>query len=103
MTIKVVKELREAESLPFGYGVAHFDVVRRVTVVAPIPLNWLLRWARLAYWRLVWPKTMSYPVSSDPSREAFWNDGYRAGKAVGYHKGYSDGAVGAKFGLSKDG
>ena len=38
-------KVKEGERLPFWQGVVMYDPATRSTLLAPIPLNWLIAWA----------------------------------------------------------
>ena len=51
--MRLLKQVAEGERLPHWYsGVCWFDGARCTFIVAPIPLNVVLRWLRRSWWWL---------------------------------------------------
>lgn len=51
--MEIVKRVGRYASIPRGYGLVYRDHRTLTTVVAPVPLHWLLSWCREAwYWIL---------------------------------------------------
>lgn len=68
--MKFFCEVGEGERFPSGYGLCWFDACRMRKVACPVPLNWLVSWARDAYFFLMRPK----PAWSDEFlREEFFS------------------------------
>ena len=71
--------VRDCELIPSAYGIAYRDPARMESICYPLPLNWLVRWARSAYWALAagmglnrWERALA--LARD--------EGYKAGKAA---------------------
>ena len=47
-----MREIPEGGVIPRGYGIVYRHWDRLSTAVAPIPLNFLIKWALGLYWRL---------------------------------------------------
>lgn len=51
--MKLRKVIQEGEEVYQGYGLAWRLPYKRVSVCYPIPLNWVFRFFRDVYWRLM--------------------------------------------------
>jgi hypothetical protein len=51
----ILKEVRGSDPIPHGYGVAWMPIDRYCTIVAPIPINLVIRQIRKVYYA-VWYK-----------------------------------------------
>jgi len=47
-----MRQRREGEKIPRGYGIAYFNVPRYTWVLFPIPFNLIVKWARQFLWYL---------------------------------------------------
>lgn len=84
-------EREEAERYPWWYGHSYTDWSRKVTVLHPIPLNWLVRVGRNLVAFLQRPRMKDWISEYMLKRRMeIWDDGYQRGKRVGYTEGYMD-------------
>ena len=65
-------KLAEAEQCPQWYGVAYYEFDTGRRIAAPIPLHWIMRYARVAWY---WVRFAGRQGAID---EAYWR-GYRDG------------------------
>lgn len=73
------REVAEYDRIPRGYGVAYRELSRLVAVCYPVPLNWVVRWARAFWWRLAIPrKAMRLEQLTSRARFAGYQAGYEA-------------------------
>jgi len=73
--MKISDRVREAESMPRGYGVAWYEPACRWAVVYPVPFNILLRFLRKLWFRLAFPtKNMR-----ELREQAIYHRGYQEG------------------------
>jgi hypothetical protein len=52
LDLQALKQRGQGEELPVGYGIAWYEYHRAVAICAPIPLNFVLGWARRIWFRL---------------------------------------------------
>lgn len=67
----------ETKAIPWGYGLAYWDYARAEGVFCPVPINWIVRYWRRAYWGFLgafyWVGLIDVGVA-----EAFsWHDFFR--------------------------
>jgi hypothetical protein len=48
----IIRRLKEGYTMPWGWGIYRMDYLRRHLSIAPIPLNFIFRWAYDFYWWL---------------------------------------------------
>lgn len=68
-----------------GYGVAYYDPLRKVTVLYPLGINWVVmawREATFLYWRIAWYR---------PKAQLRFESKLRRLANLGYSKGFRDG------------
>lgn len=78
----LIKELSEAalysaSKLPWGYGVVRKDWHRRYVILAPIPLNLLMRWAEDLVW---WVTCAGFRGGHQRDMERMWELGREEGR-----------------------
>jgi len=74
---------------PFGYGFAWPEFASCYTVIMPIPLNFIARWARAIYQRLV----RGSPTAIDKAISTSFGRGLQQGLAMGIERGRKIGAA----------
>jgi hypothetical protein len=89
MKIPLEKIKREGEMIPRLYGVAYRNPIGDYTVCYPVPLNWLVRYGRILWWKLAIPKDLD-------SLERR----YLAMRRAWYEAGYKDGCADSKDSLT---
>jgi hypothetical protein len=70
--------VRALDVIPRGYGVAYRAWDRDGAVCYPIPLNWLVRWARGA---MIWLRFPERATRYEAANRAAYDRGYVAGGA----------------------
>jgi hypothetical protein len=83
MRISIKKYICEGELIPPGYGVALRDYQCRVTVLYPVPINWIVRYADLLWWKLVVPPNSAKDTLYQKAYQEAWEAGFKSGVAVG--------------------
>ncbi len=73
------RALLTGEPLPFGFGIAYFDIIRAQYIAFPIPLNLLVR----AYRKLKEYVCYYSPSQRDKDIEIARNQGFKEGLEVG--------------------
>lgn len=51
------KYVYEGEIIPFGYGFCYMEYDRLARVFYPFPINWIIRYARVLWWKIRSPET----------------------------------------------
>ena len=87
------KAVHEGAVIPWGWGVAYQDYPRRVWVVYPIPLNFVVGWLRSA----------CYALMRGPRDRLFaeWNQALSIEGRGRYELGFKDGKAAARAALNK--
>ncbi len=74
------RDLALGYEIPHGWGRAYSDPCRDYTIIAPIPLNWIIGWTRIVYYNLMrGPRT---ELESKAYRRGF-EHGMKVGEDVG--------------------
>jgi hypothetical protein len=63
--VKIQRTIHEGEMIPIGYGYVRYDFMRDAYVLAPMPINWIIRWTRNF---LYWARQKSYVPLTDEER-----------------------------------
>ena len=77
-------EVAEGARCPAGYGLAYWELDRRVGIFYPIPFHWVVRVARSMWWAFKTPQARL-------NVEKAWAKGYAAEMADSYKMGLEDG------------
>lgn len=116
LTIRAV--VPPAESIPDWYGVAYADHFTGEAICYPMPLHFIFRWARLAYYAFRLPRPAWWEVRFHEMRKEGYADGFTHGQATAewardrtlkeeYNRGWNDALAkieelaDAKFGSGK--
>lgn len=73
-----VREIKEGETIPKGWGVVYFNRWKRTATIHPVPLNFVVAFLRSWYWVMVYPKDKKF---EDEKKwySAGYSDGFRDG------------------------
>lgn len=78
-----MRQVKEGEMIPFGYGIAYYEYAWNSAVCYPIPFNFIARWVRRILFQLKNPG----PDGLDKK----YNEGYSAGHDKGFNRGFEAG------------
>ncbi len=92
----MIRLIHEGDEIPFGYGFMWYDFYRDADVFAPLPLNFIARWAVDLYVVVAIRRSRPHweQLLRDTRRWAFGDGlavGQRRGYKDGYEAGYKDG------------
>lgn len=73
------RDVAEGHRIPFWLGVSYWRWDRDEAVCHPIPLNWLVRWARQIYFVLKIPRPTQREQMLNQARQQGFEDGLAAG------------------------
>lgn len=76
-----MKEIREGESVRWGYGFCWINYNRMTFTVAPLPFNFLLRWGRRFYFYLTDTSIHDDAILKAMSKK--FSEGYEEGQKSG--------------------
>ncbi len=86
--MSIIKILKIGDAAPKGYGFAYNMFHSKETVVAPIPLNIVMRVIREVYlWLMIGCFKSKFEGLSDAIRQKGYVEGFTAGEAYGYKAG----------------
>lgn len=80
-TLTMRQYAQEGESIPDWYGVAYADPSSATAICYPMPLHFIYRWARLAYYAFMLPRPAWWEVRFQKMRKEGYADGFTHAKA----------------------
>jgi hypothetical protein len=84
-TLTMRQMVPEGDGVPDWYGVAYADPMTGNAICYPMPLHFIYRWARLAYYAFMLP------------RPAWWEKRFREMRKQGYKDGFTHAQAYAEF------
>ena len=78
-----MRKISQGERLPWGWGYCWTSWQSMTFVIAPIPLNFLLRWVRSIYFYLASPQRAKHDEGVRKIIHTSYLDGYNRGEIVG--------------------